>query len=149
MFARTLIALAATCAVACVAWAQAAHPEAAPKTVERPRSPSVFAELLPRDNPMIPALDRAYADLELAMRPHGCVGCHAPDDPVRDRSARVRHASQLLSARRAIMPMLRANLMPPATDDHAAGIADPSAREELIERARTFQILGDYALESK
>ena len=114
-----------------------------------PQRESIFAELLPRDNPLIPALDRAYADLELAMRPHGCARCHMNREPARDHGARIQHAAHLLGTRRAITPMLQANLMPPATDDRPAGISDPTTREQLVQRARTFQILADYALESR
>lgn len=147
MIARALLSLACAGA-ACATWnglpASSPHPVAFAQA--RPVD-SIFVGLLPRDNPMIPALDRAYADLELEMRPHGCMRCHAAGDAARDRAARVRHAHHVLTARRAIVPMLRANLMPPATDALPAGIPDDAARERLITRAETFRLIADYALE--
>jgi hypothetical protein len=150
MIGRALLSLVSAGA-ACATWnglpPSSPHPVAVAEAAPIRTTDSIFSELLPRHNSMIPVLDRAYAALELEMRPHGCSRCHAPDDPSQDRGARVRHAHHLLAARRAIVPMLRANLMPPATDEHPAGIADDAARERLILRAEAFRVLGDQALE--
>jgi hypothetical protein len=147
MIARALLSLASAGA-ACATWSGLPGSTPQPITIARAQPvDSIFAELLPPENPMIRALDRAYADLELEMRPHGCTRCHAPADPARDRGVRVQHARDLLATRRAIAPMVRANLMPPAADDHPAGIADGAARDRLILRAEAFRVLGDYALE--
>ena len=106
---------------------------------------SLFAAVLPRDNALIPALDAAYWELDAAMRPHGCLGCHAPELESGGRHARVRHAAQLLDSRRALEEMLDANLMPPEADGHAPGIADEPLRRALRRRAKVFRALGDAA----
>jgi hypothetical protein len=141
MFERCLISFAII-AVACAAWG--GLPRDATRA-DRVRPTSVYAGRL-RDRAMVPELDRAYAELELAMRPHGCARCHAPGDPPTDRAARAAHASALLESRRAIVPMLEANLMPPATLDRPAGIADPAERAVLIRRARAFWLAAEAAI---
>ncbi|MDQ3338712.1 MAG: hypothetical protein M4D80_26400 [Myxococcota bacterium] len=108
----------------------------------------MFADILPRDSALIPALDDAYRDLELAMRPHGCAACHAPDLETGDRRERVRHAVMLLDTRRMLEVMVEANLMPPETDEHPAGIADETQRARLLLRLRTFRALADAAVAS-
>ncbi|MBA2538415.1 MAG: hypothetical protein H0V17_02165 [Deltaproteobacteria bacterium] len=111
-------------------------------------SDSVFADVLPREHPMIHALDDAYRELEVAMRPHGCTRCHAPDLVLGNRRTRIRHAMQVLDLRRSIEAMVEANLMPPPTAGHPAGIADDAARARLLRRATAFRTLGDVALAS-
>lgn len=111
----------------------------------RVASRSVFADVLPPSNPMIPALDATYRDLEDALRPHGCIGCHAPE-LADERRAVVRRAVQVLDMRRSIEAMVEANLMPPETDDHPAGIGDDVERAHLLRKARAFRAIGDAAL---
>jgi hypothetical protein len=148
MVARVVIGLVVA-AAACATWSGRPAISAGSAVVleSQPRD-SVFVEVLPRDHPMIHALDDAYRDLESAMRPHGCTGCHAPDLATGDRRARIRHAVQMLDLRRSIEAMVEANLMPPPTADHPAGIADDAARGLLLRRARSFRTLGDAALAS-
>ena len=107
---------------------------------------SVYASILPPDNPFAAPLDAAYRELDAAMQPHGCASCHAPELATGDTRARVRHAVQLLDARRAIEAMVEANQMPPADGEHPAGIADPAARALLLRRAKVFRLLGDAAV---
>jgi hypothetical protein len=107
------------------------------------RTDSVFADILPRDNALIPALDEAYRDLEIAMRAHGCVGCHAPNLDTGGRRERVRHAVMLLDTRRSLEYVLEQNLMPPQT-----GITDDVERMRLLHRVRAFRILADAAVAS-
>jgi hypothetical protein len=145
MIGRVLVSFASA-AAACATWAAVPKASSPHASIELVAPDSTFAALLAHDNPMIPALDRAYDDLELAMRPHGCAGCHSEADPTTDREARVQHAHHLLASRRAIVAMLEANLMPPARSDQPAGIADPMVRVALIWRARVFQLVGDAAL---
>jgi hypothetical protein len=140
-----LAAMAAAVAIICSSWPERTHASAALRPEHR--TDSVFEDILPRDNPLIPALDDAYRDLELAMRPHGCAGCHAPDLGTSHRE-RVRHAVMLLDTRRALEEMLEANLMPPETDEHAAGIPDEIQRARLLHRVRAFRALGDAAVAS-
>jgi hypothetical protein len=145
MLARVALAVAAiTVAVAVVStvWPVGTR-DASP-----PHSDSIFAEILPPGNPMISALDTSYRDLELAMRPHGCNGCHAPDLVTGGRRERVRHAVMLLDTRRALETTLAENLMPPSTDDRPAGISDRIDRARLLHRARSFRALADAALAS-
>ena len=105
---------------------------------------SVFADILPRGNPLVPMLDDAYVELEREMRPQGCMDCHGPDGD--GHRARVRHAVMLLDNRRAIEMVLDANEMPPERDGHAAGIDDEVGRARLLYRVRVFRALGDAAL---
>ena len=141
--ALTFAAMAAAVAFICSWWPERTNASAAPRTED-----SVFAQILPRANASIPALDDAYRDLELAMRPHGCASCHAPDLETGDRRERVRHAVMLLDTRRSLEAMLEANLMPPETDEHPAGIADDTQRARMLHRVRTFGALADAALAS-
>ncbi len=113
----------------------------------KPRD-SLFAEVLPRGHPMIQALDDSYRELEVAMRPHGCTRCHAPDLATGSRRAQIRHAVQVLDLRRSIEAMVEANLMPPQTSDHPAGIPDDAEQALLLRRARSFRMIGDAALAS-
>lgn len=112
------------------------------------RADSLYTAVLPRNNPLIPALDAAYRELDAAMQPFGCATCHAPELATGGHRARVRHAVQLLDSRRAIEAMVDANLMPPADDSHPAGIADSAARANLLRHAKRFRALGDAAVAS-
>ena len=142
-----LVAMAAAVAIICTSWPERTHGSAAPQPEQSgDRSDSVFADILPGDSALIPALDKAYRDLELAMRPHGCAGCHAPDLDTDERRGRVRHAVMLLDTRRSLAAMLESNLMPPETDEHPAGIADEVQRARLLHRARVFRALADAAV---
>jgi hypothetical protein len=142
--ALTLAAMSVAVAIICTSWPERTYTSPAPRPEHR--GDSVFADILPRDNALIPALDTAYRDLELAMRPHDCVGCHAPNLATGNRRDRVRHAVMLLDTRRSLEAMLEANMMPPETDEHAAGIADEVQRGRLFHRVRTFRALADAAL---
>jgi len=137
--------MSAAVAVIYTTWPEQTHASVAPRR-EVARD-SVFANILPRDHVLIPALDDAYHDLELAMRPHGCAGCHAPDLATSHRE-RVRHAVMLLDTRRSLETMLEENLMPPETDEHSAGIADEVQRARLLHRVRAFRSLADAAIAS-
>lgn len=76
----------------------------------------------------------AFAELAAAMERHGCTDCHTPD-PV-----------QLFDDRRAIEEVIDAKRMPPATNVQPAGIADASARADLLRVARRFRELGDASI---
>lgn len=143
--ALALAAMAVAVAVVCAVWPERIHASAPLRTVA---TDSVFAEILPSDNALIPSLDAAYEDLERAMQPHGCVGCHAPDVETGGHRERVRHAVMLLDTRRSLESMLETNMMPPETDEHAAGIANDVERARLLHRVRLFRALGDAALAS-
>jgi hypothetical protein len=148
MLGRLVLAfalMAVAVAIIYTSWPEPTHASAAP-LIER--DDSVFADILPPDNPLIPALGDAYRDLEVAMRPHGCAGCHAPDLATGGHRERVRHAVMLLDTRRTLEGMLEANLMPPEADDHPAGIADEVERARLLRRVRTFRALADAAIAS-
>ena len=149
MIVRVVVALV-TVAAACATWSGRPAISASSSAVlaDPPRRDSVFVEVLPRDHPLIPALDNAYRELELAMRPHGCAGCHAPDLATGGRRAQIRHAVQVLDLRRSIEAMVEANMMPPPTTEHPAGIVDDAARALLLRRAKSFRTLGDTALAS-
>jgi hypothetical protein len=146
-----IVAALLTVAAACATWTGrpmvSAQTHPVPQLASRPDE-SMFADILHLDHPLSPLLDRAYQDLEAAMRPHGCTSCHAPELATGGRRARLRHAAQVLDTRRAIEAMVDANLMPPARDGHPAGIADEAARALLLRRARVFRTLGDDALAS-
>ena len=133
-------------AAACATWSGRPHAGSVVTTAQIEPTTSIFAEVLPRDHPMIAALDAAYRELELAMKPHGCVRCHAPELAGGGRRAEIRRAVQVLDSRRAIDAMLEANLMPPETKGHPAGIADGDAHAGLVRRAKIFRTLGDAAL---
>jgi hypothetical protein len=149
MLGRLVIPLAvsaAAVAIICTTWPVQTHASAAARPALA--SESVFAAILPRDHPLTSALDTAYRDLELAMRPHRCAECHAPDLESGVDRDRVRHAVMLLDTRRSLETMVEGNLMPPASDDHAAGILDEVERGRLLHRVRVFRALGDAALAS-
>lgn len=137
--------MAVAVAVVCATWPEHTHASAPARTVA---TDSVFAEILPSDTALIPSLDAAYRDLERAMQPHGCVGCHAPDLETGGHRDRVRHAVMLLDMRRSLEAMVETNAMPPDTDEHAAGIDDEVERARLLHRVRVFRALGDAALAS-
>src|SRR5215207_8525009 len=123
MISRIILGVVAA-AAACASWngrPQAAAEPTFEVTARAPRA-SIYG---------VPALDSAYRELETEMRAHGCMACHTPS------------ALQLLDSRRSIEAMLEANLMPPATDDHAAGIPDADARAGLLRRAKVFRSVGD------
>ena len=141
-----LAAMAAAVAIVYTTWPERTPASAAPRPA--PRSDSVFADILPRDHALVPALDDAYREVELAMRPHGCTGCHAPDLATGGHRERVRHAVLLLDTRRSLEAMIEANLMPPESDEHAAGIADGVQRARLLHRVRAFRALADAAVAS-
>ncbi len=143
--ALALAAMAVAVAVVCTTWPERTHASVAPRTVA---TDSVFAQILPLDSALVPSLDAAYRDLERAMQPHGCTSCHAPDLETGGHRERVRHAVMLLDTRRSLESMLEANMMPPETDDHAAGIADNVERARLLHRVRVFRALADAALAS-
>jgi hypothetical protein len=139
-----LVAMATAVAIICTSWP---HPASSEPASAQPRD-SVFADILPPDNVLIPALDDTYRDLELAMRPHGCADCHAPDLMSGDHRERVRHAVMLLDTRRSLETMLEENSMPPETDEHPAGIANEVDRARLLRRVRAFRVLADAAVAS-
>jgi hypothetical protein len=149
MLGRLLFALAAIAAIAIIfaSWPERMTASAS-STPREVTSESVFSDILPKGNALIPMLDDAYRDLEFAMRPHGCAGCHAPELDDGGHRARVRHAVMLLDNRRSIEAMVDAKMMPPETDEHAAGIADEVQRARLLYRVRAFRALGDAALAS-
>ena len=147
MIGRILVGLLSA-AAACASWAGRPHTSADTPVAMATVPDSIYADILPRDHALIPALDRAYSDLESAMAPYGCTSCHAPDLSTGGRRARTRHAMQLLDSRRAIEAMLEANMMPPETAEHGAGIADETARAVLLQRAKSFRALGDAAVAS-
>jgi hypothetical protein len=143
MIARCLVSLVSV-AAACATWTGLPGDAATVRDTQVAER-SVYARRL-RDTPAVRELDRAYAELEVAMRPHGCARCHAPANPASDHAARETHAWALLESRRAIVAMLEANLMPPATRERPAGIEDPVARSALIQSARTFLRVADAAI---
>jgi hypothetical protein len=139
--------VAVLCLVPVLACISAEEPPArAPETrAFAPSSfPSAFRSLFSDKNEAVPALDTAYRELAGALRPHECLGCHAPDyQDVRG------FASHALSIRHEIVDVLERNVMPPAAGDGAPGIADSRVRAQLIALAKTFAECGDTAFDSE
>jgi hypothetical protein len=92
-------------------------------------------------------VDRAYRQLEVALRPHGCVSCHAADAPANDNPVELfRHPGQALRSRHTIVRILEENAMPPVGVDGLPGISNPAERAKLLALARAFEIAADDAL---
>jgi hypothetical protein len=110
---------------------------------------ALFTYLLSPDNPWLTRLDHAYRDLEVKFRGNNCVTCHSPDNPAKTSLLLLLgFPNQALVARRTLVETLRDNRMPPADPaaHKEAGVADSTAREELIVLAEEFRRDADSAL---
>jgi hypothetical protein len=111
---------------------------------------TLFQNLFSAANPHVPALEKAYRQLEEGMRPYNCTGCHVPNNPAGMNPLELLvYPNQALAARKAIIHELEENKMPPETATSDAGIADPKAREQLLTLARDFAAVADRALEAE
>jgi hypothetical protein len=103
---------------------------------------ALYTYALSKGNPERAKLESAYRDFEAESRPYFCTSCHNPANPASTNPlVFFTHPSQALTARHEIVQKLEANQMPPPN-----GIADATARQRLIEKARAFAEVGDRAL---
>jgi hypothetical protein len=110
---------------------------------------TLYRNLFRPGNPHVEQLDQAFRDLEDAMRPFNCEGCHRPDNIAHANPLELfAYPNQALVARHAIVQQVQFGLMPPAdlVAGTRAGIADRTERAELLRLARAFESAADDAL---
>lgn len=110
---------------------------------------TLYGYLLSPSNPNGQRLDAAYRDLSNGLRAQSCFMCHSPDNHANVTQLEFfNYPNQALYSRNSIIPMLEANMMPPAQNDLGlpGGIADEETRQELLALAREFKNAGDAAL---
>jgi hypothetical protein len=115
---------------------------------EQPRV-ALFSYLFSRDNPSLRGVDDAYRKLEAAFRSQNCISCHAPDNVAKAHPLTLlNYPNQALAARHTLVEALRRNRMPPADvlTGVEAGIADESARQDLLRLAEEFEREAEAAL---
>ena len=115
---------------------------------EQPRV-TLFSYLMSADNPSLTTLDGAYRKLESAFRAQNCIGCHAPDNIAKASTLTLlNYPNQALVARHELVEVLRRNRMPPADVKAGveAGIADETARQDLLSLAEEFEREANTAL---
>jgi hypothetical protein len=107
---------------------------------------SLFASVFAGDNPYLAPLDAAYRDLEAAMRPYSCTGCHSPDNKAGMAELEILvFPGQALVARHTIAAEVAAGRMPPPASVPAGTVVD---RTVLDAAARRFAEMGDAALQA-
>jgi hypothetical protein len=109
---------------------------------------SLYSFLFSKENPHVAALDTAYRDLESELRGNACLVCHAPDNFAKTGQLEFfNFPNQALYSRHSIVMHLTNNTMPPKNDyGFPMGLADDSARQELLKLAKAFEKVGDDAL---
>jgi hypothetical protein len=108
---------------------------------------TLFRNLFSSGNPHVNDLERNYRQLEEAMRPYNCTGCHAPNNPAGMNPLELlTYPNQALSARHLIVEQIEKNMMPPETASEPAGIADAGDRERVLGLARAFEATAELAL---
>lgn len=115
---------------------------------EQPRV-ALFSYMFGDDNPYREGVDHAYRQLEAKVRAQNCTACHAPDNKGKARALlMLNFPNQSLIARHKLVHVLESNEMPPEdiNKHQSAGIADITARKDLVQLAKAFVKEADAAI---